>query len=369
MRHTFDSKHYLPVLKGRQGEYRALRALTPADKAAMTPMVEAIPIPVDHAKNRAPKSTIEKHLAKVPKDVEKHWGTAPIFIDVTKNLGPGAMMADGRHPVTYLCEESRKLGLTIIPVISIHADPTFRSAAKAAITVDKNGVCLRHALDDVLDPTFPSTLATLLADLKIGAAEVHFVIDLDAVQANRVGTILAALKAVLPKLPHLHAWASLSLVGTAFPVNFSGFKVGRHTLPRLEWQIWKSLGPQPRVPTFGDYAIAHPEMSDMDPRKMRISASIRYTTDAEWVIYRGRNVKDHGYGEYVIAAGKLAADPVFCGPSFSWGDQYIADCAAGTDGPGAHETWRRVGTNHHLSFVVQQLSSRFAASVPAARAS
>ena len=49
----FDHKHYVPILGGKAGEYRALRELTPAIKSNLTPLVEVPPVQWDFENDRA----------------------------------------------------------------------------------------------------------------------------------------------------------------------------------------------------------------------------------------------------------------------------------------------------------------------------
>jgi hypothetical protein len=60
----FDQEHYVPILKGREGEFGALRTLDDAAKIGMTPLVEVAPIPWDF-ENNLPAKTIDKHLEKI----------------------------------------------------------------------------------------------------------------------------------------------------------------------------------------------------------------------------------------------------------------------------------------------------------------
>jgi hypothetical protein len=87
-----------------------------------------------------------------------------------------------------------------------------------------------------------------------------------------------------------------------------------------------------------------------------MSAIIRYSTDDNWLLVKGRNVRDHGYEQFNDLSRLLVANPAFKGPEFSWGDKYIAACAADKERPGNATTWRKVGTNHHITLVADQLS-------------
>ena len=131
-------------------------------------------------------------------------------------------------------------------------------------------------------------------------------------------------------------------------------------IPRIEWTVWRSLivrSRLPRLPAFGDYAISHPQPSEVDPRIMRPSASIRYTANDAWLVLKGRNLRDYGYAEFYDVCRDLVARPEYSGPSFSWGDWYIEECANQRVGTGNLTTWRKVGTSHHLAFVTRQIAS------------
>lgn len=132
-------------------------------------------------------------------------------------------------------------------------------------------------------------------------------------------------------------------------------------IPRQEWTLWldvvQSADVLARIPAFGDYAISHTEPPEVDPRIMRPSASIRYTCESAWLVLKGRNVRDHGYEQFHDMCRDLVQRTEYSGRQFSWGDEYIDECAARRVSKGSLTTWRNVGTSHHLAFVVRQLAT------------
>ncbi|MDT7705851.1 MAG: hypothetical protein QOG20_1458 [Pseudonocardiales bacterium] len=107
---------------------------------------------------------------------------------------------------------------------------------------------------------------------------------------------------VLQTLQHAEAWRSLTLAGGSFPENLSQIDKHRLTrLPRLEWRLFAEVCSEAadaglHMPTFGDYAVAHPDptSADIDPRVMSISAGLRYTIDGEWLVAKGGLYKGTG---------------------------------------------------------------------------
>jgi len=57
----FSHNHYVPILKGRDGEYGALQTLASNVRVALTPLLELPPIPWDY-EEEAPAKTIDQHL-------------------------------------------------------------------------------------------------------------------------------------------------------------------------------------------------------------------------------------------------------------------------------------------------------------------
>ena len=72
-----------------------------------------------------------------------------------------------------------------------------------------------------------------------------------------------------------------------------------------------------------------------------------------------RNEGGRGYAQYAANATLLCERDEFSGSSFSYGDRYLANL---TEGYGSPETLLRAGINHHLTFVIQQISNLFATS-------
>jgi len=178
---------------------------------------------------------------------------------------------------------------------------------------------------------------------------------------TRVRTTLF-LTGLLNSTPYLNEWRSLTLNGTAVPKDLSD--IGRDTIEeieRSEWIIWKKLlkdNQLKRIPNFGDYAIANPAPFEADPRLIRMTANIRYTGDDKFIIFKGRDLRKYGYGQYFTLAAQVMAHTEYRGSDFSVGDYYIEEVGLQrVNKPGNQTTWRRAATNHHLTLVVTELSN------------
>ena len=141
-------------------------------------------------------------------------------------------------------------------------------------------------------------------------------------------------------------------------------KYGQSIIPRFEWNLYveivkKMIENKLRIPIFGDYAINHPELLQIDMRKVKPAATLRYTIKDHWLILKGKNVRDNGFDQYRKHCEYIANSKYFYGERFSYGDYYIAQCAKGSESTGNLSTWRKVGTNHHLKVVSQEISNFF----------
>jgi len=357
----FNHKHYVPILKGRQGEYGALQTIPREVKSRVVPVVEIPPIPWDFAEEQ-PDKTVDQHLQGIGAKLERAWGVeAPMFVDLLW-IAEDARMADGVHPLTYVFGAARERGLQVIPVTGLVRGDEYQTACREIISRDRRGVCLRLQREDFDESQdLVQQVSDLLNALRVSPSDADLILDLRALSGTEGGTLMAAVPALIRNVPRLNEWRAFALAATAFPENLAGLPPSElSSLPRLEWVLWRNLVSRSRtlrLPAFSDYGIAHVQPSEVDPRVMRPSASIRYTTDETWLILKGRNLRDHGYPQFHDVSRFLVRRPEYNGPEFSWGDQYVDDCANERVGTGNLTTWRKVGTSHHLAFVLSQLAS------------
>jgi len=357
----FDHKHYVPILTGKLGEYLSLSVLTPDVKLAMTPLIEVPPIAWDY-EGDTPSKTIDQQLSRTADNLYNNWGTDQrFFIDLftVANEDP---MADGRHPLAFVFDEARSRGLLAVPVTGIKRDADYQSAVQQAVGIDDRGICIRLVASDISIRQWPDDLTEFVASISLGQDDIDLILDLGPMMPGQQTTYGFVAQAFLSRLPNPAAWRSLTLAGSAFPEDASGFSqnaVG--ATPRTEWEVWTALsqdrGNLSRLPTFGDYAIDHPEYRDMDFRVIKRTAQLRYTAESEWLIVRGAVVQSGAASQYPSLALALSRLPQYSGPGFSWGDRYIQDCANGVARAGNATKWRQVGTNHHLTFVVRQIAN------------
>lgn len=137
----FDYKHYVPVLKGKEGEFRALEHLTPNARHNLTPFID-IPRRNLDPKTKQPKDPIDVYLEKKAKKIHKGWGTTEqIFVDVF-DLELDLRISNGTHFVDFLFSRLRNYGVQAIPVIGLDrsVDKDYVDAVRKTLSTDKRGV-------------------------------------------------------------------------------------------------------------------------------------------------------------------------------------------------------------------------------------
>lgn len=360
----FGHKHYVPFLKGKAGELKALAKLDVEERGRLTPLIEVAPLKVN-PKTGQPTENVDKALDGFAAKLVAAWGSLDhCFLDIAE-FDPDARLQDGRHPLAAFFTEAKEVDLAAIPVTGLDRDGAQLEAVEEVCSALRRGAAFRLRRADLRDPErLSEDLRRLNALLDLGAAEIDLLFDLGELGASQLAAVGAEAAAAIRAMPDIGAWRSLTVCSGAFPTTVSQFvKPGESgELARRDWTLWRELldlpDPLPRLPAFGDYGVAASEwLRGFDPEIMSPAAKIIYTTEEDWLVVRGRSVKKHGYDQYRDLAGQLVKRDEFCDTKHCWGDEAIVKCANGSEGTGNLTTWVTVATRHHLEVVDCQLAS------------
>jgi hypothetical protein len=365
----FGINQYVPILKGKEGEFMALQRLSPEVRAGLTPFIDV------QQREKAPQWIAKKLL--------KSWGVMrPIFLDF-RYLSPSPETLLDSHPIVEMAQLARDQELRVIIALGHERSDEYVAAVRRAREICSCQVCVRLTPESMSDLAFLRDGIPKLLE-QAGAVQqfAHLLLDFGFVEPHEVNAKAALAVRALTTVKNLHAYSSVILVATGFPFNLMGIPMD-HVIDRTEVALWDRVRDAgvPRVPIFGDYGIAHPEVDNtMDPRKMNPSPSVRYTAEGKWVIIKRRSKKrkskptkgkvatrKRDYTPFLQVCRDLMGQDVYCGREFSRGDEEIFRIARGTKkepGPGSPTVWRRIGTNHHLSFVVLREANHFAGKKP-----
>jgi len=344
----FKHKHYVPILKGKRAEFPALGELH--SKHGITPLLEAVP---------------SADADYIPRRMADNWPTeAAYFIDLFFIDDPDDIEdATDQHPVRLCFAEVEEQGQLAIPVTGLARSPGYQSAVQQVVSQQENGLMIRLTPDDFEDADeFESTLETIPSYYDLATDQIDLLIDLGSVGNSSAGTVAQIYRANIDLIPNLNEWRTLTVAGSAFPLSLAPLIRDQwNPAPRQEWRGWRQLvtgqNRPHRLPAFGDYAIAHPALPPQG--RATILAQLRYATQDSWIVWKGRNVftDPNGFDQFFAICANLVGRPEYRGAPFSWGDAEIAQKAANVGSSGNAETWRKIGTNHHIETVSEQIAN------------
>lgn len=354
---------YMPVLKGKAGEFQALKDLPPSTTRRILPLIEVPPLTVDAITEI--EETIDEHIQKAIRGIRSSGWLAdePMLID-THMVSEELPNSEEAHPLAKLVRLGREAGRRLVPVTRLSSDSSYRNTLREMIAEDPQ-LCIRVTDEDVeLGLNLGEAIHEFTEQVEIQPESVHLLIDFREIPLDAVGRLALSFNSLLAIVSGIQRWRTVTLAGSSFPRDLS--KMGRdssESILRGEWRLYRQVKSlvedqhNTRL-VFGDYGVSHPDPPpDIDPRLMRPSANIRYTTSEAWMVLKGSNVRENGFEQFHSLSEQIIGSEEFRGRDFSWGDNYIADCAIRQATTGNLTTWRRVGTNHHISVVVEQLSS------------
>lgn len=354
---------YTPVIKAKLGELDAIKELPDSIRSMLQPLVEVTAPTFDYVEGRFERS-IDEHLDAVAKRMSETLAGIPrVMIDIPERFdGGGDVLIPSADALRRFFAVLGEAGVHPVPVITPATTPVRREVLDSL----HDGPPAIRATLQMLAPDVPAELTALnrlTSGVLARSAPATLIVDLRALEES---AHLSAkqwrhlIKGTIQEMMQPRQFDHVAVVGTSFPRDLRDVSPGiDSSLTRSEWKIWESLASSMTSLEryhYGDYPISHPELTEIDPRQMRMSANIRYTAEDHWVLVKGRNVRDYGFGQYRELAQALIGRDEYRGKDYSWGDKFIWDCAHSDGGTGNATTWRKVGTNHHITLVANQLA-------------
>lgn len=346
---------YVPILYTKRGERSALNDLSSAIDSAFVPLLVINGVEWDYD-NDEPKRTIDDHLHRSVDDLLKKWRGTTCFVDA-KEVDDD-LMADGRHPLTWIVEAFKAEGRTAIPVIGLDRSASYQYAVQGLVASHAE-LCVRLTSEEWIHATTESSsLFSLIALMGGNPHMTHLVFDAGSYGGATTGSFM---ELTLGKLCVPEDWKSVIVAASSMP---SSMPPGDdlHTIPRREWSDYVRLSALslPRTPSFGDYGVQSPEASTgMDPRLMSPSNNLRYLMDDHWLLPKAGQFRKGGSQPLVAMLALLTEHPDYV-PGASacevWIDNLVSTSATSAGNP---EVWRRYGTVRHITRSVELLASLY----------
>lgn len=352
--------HYVPIIKGKVNDLKALGRLAPKLRALTKPLIETMPFA--QKKEGEKQKPLDAHVFSFCEYIRKHVPLGDISVDFF-GLMPDAELADGKNAVLHGFHLLKAFGRPVTPVFGLERnDDLWVPLGKIARDFG-TGFGFRLRRDDLADDLHEDTwqqLTERAAEMGLSESEIDVILDFAEVTAAERDQLAETVISFLFANPRVRNYRSVVVAGSSALRTVKD--VGRDdigSVTRNELHLWSTLWrdmPDDIKPAFGDYGVVHPDFSDMGSSKY-MNAKIRYTVGDKILYFRGHGlhhpVKD--YEQYHDLARKVVADVRFRGRGHSIGDAYLYDCASEVIGHGAAATWVAADMNHHLTYTCIQV--------------
>lgn len=348
----FGYKHYVPVLKIKRGEKKALRLISPSNFQNITPLLEIVERTGPNAKS------IDDHLNTAFKDLADSVRPYPrCFIDVHE------IESDGSAAAGEVFRRALVEGIIFTPVTCLNQNVAFA----AAMSNRKNGLALRIYRNNFEASGLATNIQHFLTQNHLTPQEIDLIVDLGPVDTMISIGIIDLTKAFLAEVPFQDLWKTFTVSACAFP---SSMKVVERSsdifIERSDWTAWfeglYNNHRGNRIPTYSDCAIQHTEgVEGFDPIKMKASAAVRYAALNSWLLIKGVGTRTSlPSTQFPKLARQLVYGQLnsrFYGVDHCHGCLSIKASADGAPKLGSPEAWRMIGTIHHITTVVNDLAA------------
>ena len=348
---TFGPDHYIPILKVKRAEKAALGQLSPVLRPRIVPLLEIV--------ERKTEKTFEGHLETAFRNLaDSVKGYPRCFLDV-REIEP-----DGVAAAVAVFARAAAAGIAFTPVTGV----TRTVDVDAALGHQDRGLAIRLTRPEFEEGDLNIKIEAFLEKHHVAAHDIDLIVDLGAVDEMIPAGVESLTNAFLDDVPDHASWRTFTVSACAFPISMGGVERHSHQfVERADWIAWRNnlhgrRGQLARLPSFGDCAIQHLQgVEGFDPRTMQVSASIRYAREQDWLLIKGESTRSRLSSlQFQELATRLVYGHLkhcFSGPDHCSGCQSMKEAADGAPRYGSAESWRRLGTIHHLSWVMQQLGS------------
>lgn len=349
-------KHsYIPIVKGKLNDLKALDKLQFEKRELIKPLIELSPTPS--------QTSADEHLTKFTQNLIKYSGGGELFVDFYGFL-PKETVRNKKLATIVGYELLYSAGMQVTPVYGLGRDDLIWSHLEAVVKQNKQGFCFRLEEDDLEEDTIEETWVKVLtksSQLKLNLDEVDLLIDLRDVREKSIDTNVQIVTDFMISKPKYIKLRSIAIAGSSAPKDVSVIKKDSlGEIERKELKIWANLKTDlvdGDTIIYSDYGVVHPDFAaDNIPVGGSANCKIRYTVGNKIMIFRGHkragdSLQPHGLAQ------KVCAHSLYCGRNYSFGDEFIADVANYVKGPGNLGNWVLADMNHHLAFTSTQIHS------------
>jgi hypothetical protein len=346
-----SSFSYLPIVKGKVNDIKAISQVSPSARAGVKPLIE-LTAP-------GPETNIDDTLAAFANRLYDLPPTLDVFVDLY-GLSPGTTTAGGEEATIAGFSLLADRGLALTPVYRFGFDDSLWPQMVDIVTRFQRGFCFRIDFDDLEDQAEETWRQILerTAELRLAPSDVDLLIDLRYITENVFPQREVAAIDFLNHQPKRFVPRTITLAGSSALKEVGPIPENGHAaIRRQELRLWARLQAEFQGSTsitYGDYGIVHPDFSQA-ARVTNANGKIRYTAGDSIHYFRGSRLsKPPGYKQYHALAKRVGESRFYCGRGFSVGDAFIDDCANCRVGTGNLPIWVHTDQNHHFEYTAKR---------------
>ena len=233
------------------------------------------------------------------------------------------------------------------------------AAAREVLRSQQTPFALRLKPEDIEDDGLSNRIQRVLLSLVRKPSETLLLLDFgNSIDHSNTADVAEIMVATLQRVSAIGLWSQVVWQSTTYPEVNPAPAGDMVILSRGEWTAYQqacSIDPIVRSQLmFGDYA-ADSAKFNFGASGGRAIAHFRYSTSSSWLVSRG--AKDGKLAEEMPKVAKrITSSESFAGETFSRGDLYISEVAAG-NAIGQALYWRCANTAHHLTRVTSDIGS------------
>ncbi len=328
---------YYPILKWKKGEQIALKELAIGDS-------EFIPV-LELVDDIAPAS----------------------FFSTLKECFRGAIYID-----TIRCDENRILLNSMIDYANsngidarplLYPDDVYEFYDELAEKTSY--LAFKISVPEDFDGISYDTIAEYITEHEYNCA-IDIFLDAEEVLNNKDASVaFTSYKSQLDKIDiDSEIINKVVICLTSFPEKLDMEAGGTVAYKRYDIKIFEKLNelyPKYEL-AYSDYGVTKFTESELDFSRMKfgILPKIKYTTNNEYIVLKGEKDRSRGLvvRSVIDMAREIVGSSYYSGKEFSYGDSAIYEKATlHNSKPGGSTQWVTYCSNHHLTFVMKQLSN------------
>lgn len=342
---------YTPILKSKRGEARALQHLDKQTKSRIIPFFDVLAL----KSGLSNSNDIHTFLEKQAINIAAAWnGCGHCYVDLY-DVDPSARGHNGAHPVNIVHDYITIDRIDAIPVIGIERDMAYKIAIRRVVTAGVDAIAVRLGNEDIQLPSMlKDRISRLLSEIGATDLPLHIFMDFRSIENIASDVVQMRFTRALAEIrkinPSRIVFAASAIISDMSKVKKSELtRVSRRDL--LIWELLANIHPDI---DYADYGVVHPSYFDFDPRTIKPAAKIRYTSDREWIIVKGRRWVDDT-SQHQDLSKLLYKSNQFRGQD-CWGGNCIVSTVCGSHTLKSLEDWVTIDQNNHITYTAKQLS-------------